>query len=208
MSRGGSLEGRQNVTLDQAGARPGGDGGELIELTSPRVGAWRPRIVPGHVVVGGDVLGEIEVLGQAIRVVAPASARGAVVMSAGAGRAYTAVAFGQVLYRLDPSAGAAASATEAAAAAAGASGLVFAAPTSGRFYSKSGPGKAPFVAAGDVVAEGQTLFLLEVMKTFNRVTYGGPGLPPRARVTRILVADEADVAQGDAILALEDAGAA
>jgi acetyl-CoA carboxylase biotin carboxyl carrier protein len=202
MSRGGSLEGRQNVVVDQAGVRPGGDAGELVELTSPRVGAWRPRILPGHVVVGGDVLGEIEVLGQAIRIVAPASARGAVVASTGAGRAYTAVTFGQLLYRLDPSAGAAEATTATAAAQAGASGLVFTAPTSGRFYSKSGPGKAPFVAAGDVVGEGQTLFLLEVMKTFNRVTYGGPGLPSRARIERILVADEADVAQGDPILAL------
>jgi acetyl-CoA carboxylase biotin carboxyl carrier protein len=200
MSRGGSLEGRQNVVVDQAGVRPAD--GELVELTSPRVGAWRPRILPGHVVVGGDILGEIEVLGQAIRIVAPASARGAVVASTGAGRAYTAVTFGQLLYRLDPSAGAAEGTAAAAATQAGASGLVFTAPTSGRFYSKSGPGKAPFVAAGDVVGEGQTLFLLEVMKTFNRVTYGGPGLPSRARIERILVADEADVAQGDPILAL------
>jgi acetyl-CoA carboxylase biotin carboxyl carrier protein len=42
-----------------------------------------------------------------------------------------------------------------------------------------------------------------VMKTFHRVTYGGPEVPPRARVTALLVADGADVNAGDPLLALE-----
>ena len=41
------------------------------------------------------------------------------------------------------------------------------------------------------------------MKTFNRVTYGGPDLPETARVSRILVAEGADVNAGDPLLALE-----
>jgi biotin carboxyl carrier protein len=41
--------------------------------------------------------------------------------------------------------------------------------------------------------------LLEVMKTFNRVTYSGA----RVRVTELLVADGADVNAGDPLLALE-----
>ena len=40
------------------------------------------------------------------------------------------------------------------------------------------------------------------MKTFNRVTYGGAGLPERARVEKILVADGDDVNAGDPLLAL------
>jgi acetyl-CoA carboxylase biotin carboxyl carrier protein len=44
--------------------------------------------------------------------------------------------------------------------------------------------------------------LLEVMKTFHRVTYGGPGLPDTARVVRVLIADGDDVNAGDPLLAL------
>jgi acetyl-CoA carboxylase biotin carboxyl carrier protein len=53
------------------------------------------------------------------------------------------------------------------------------------------------------LAAGVTVCLLEVMKTFHRVTYGGADVPPRARVRELLVADGADVNQGDALLALE-----
>jgi multidrug efflux pump subunit AcrA (membrane-fusion protein) len=35
------------------------------------------------------------------------------------------------------------------------------------------------------------------------VTYGGSDVPPRARVRELLVADGADVNQGDALLALD-----
>jgi acetyl-CoA carboxylase biotin carboxyl carrier protein len=80
---------------------------------------------------------------------------------------------------------------------------VFAAPLSGRFFARPGPGKPPFVEVGAVLEPGATVCMLEVMKTFNRVTYGGHGLPERARVAAILVADEEDVTMGQAILRLE-----
>ncbi len=47
--------------------------------------------------------------------------------------------------------------------------------------------------------------LLEVMKTFNRVQYGGPGLPARARVVRVVPDNESDVDGGDILLELEPA---
>ena len=46
---------------------------------------------------------------------------------------------------------------------------------------------------------GATVCLLEVMKTFHRVTYGGAPV----RVRELLVADGADVNAGDPLLALE-----
>ena len=188
-----------------AAVATGGDGDAPIELGSPLVGRWHPRVRPGHLVLAGDLLGDLEVLGQIVRVVAPAGAHGVVVEAAGGGRTRTPVAWGERLYRLDPRAQSAATAGEASEVRTTAAdgGMVFPAPTSGRFYSRSGPSKPPFVVAGDELTEGQTVCLLEVMKTFHRVTYGGAGLPPRARVAAVLVADEADVAQGDPILRLE-----
>ena len=82
-------------------------------------------------------------------------------------------------------------------------GLVFRAPTSGRFYGRSSPDKPPFVTAGDELAAGATVCLLEVMKTFHRVHYGGADLPERAKVREVLVKDGDDVSAGDALLALE-----
>ncbi|MEO7731674.1 MAG: biotin/lipoyl-containing protein, partial [Kofleriaceae bacterium] len=77
------------------------------------------------------------------------------------------------------------------------------APTSGRFYGRSTPDKPPFVVEGAQLVQGATICLLEVMKTFHRVTYGGAGLPETARIRKLLVADGADVNAGDPLLALE-----
>lgn len=44
------------------------------------------------------------------------------------------------------------------------------APMVGTFYAASAPGAAPFVAAGDTVAEGQTLCIVEAMKLMNEIT--------------------------------------
>jgi biotin carboxyl carrier protein len=41
------------------------------------------------------------------------------------------------------------------------------------------------------------------MKTFHRVTYGGPGLPAAARIAAVIVADDADVGPGDPLFRLE-----
>ena len=55
------------------------------------------------------------------------------------------------------------------------------------------------------VEAGQTVCLIEVMKTFHRVTYGGGDLPDQASVVEILVGDDADVTAGQPLLALASA---
>ena len=80
--------------------------------------------------------------------------------------------------------------------------LSFVAPMSGRFYSRPSPTEAPFVAVGDTVQQGQTVGLLEVMKTFNRLVYQGDALPEQATIERVVPNEGDDVVRGDAILAL------
>ena len=92
-----------------------------------------------------------------------------------------------------------------AAASVEVDGLTFRAPIAGRPYFRPSPGKPPFIKVGDVVERGTTLCLLEVMKTFSRISYGGDGLPERARVVKFLVEDGADVDQGAPLLKLEPA---
>jgi biotin carboxyl carrier protein len=80
--------------------------------------------------------------------------------------------------------------------------LAFIAPMSGRFYSRPSPSEPPFVSDGDIVKRGQTLGLLEVMKTFNRLVYEGDSLPDAAKVEKVVPNEGDDVVRGDVILAL------
>jgi len=68
----------------------------------------------------------------------------------------------------------------------------------GVVYTSAEPGQPPFVKAGDQVAEGQTLLLIEAMKVFNPITATRAG-----RVTRILVTNGAPVEFGEPLLILE-----
>ena len=71
-------------------------------------------------------------------------------------------------------------------------------PMVGVVYVAPEPGAAPFVAVGDMVAEGQSLFLIEAMKTFNPVRAQKGG-----KVTQILVADGTPVEYGEPLLIIE-----
>ena len=178
------------------------------ELHVPAVGWWRPLVAGGQIVQTGDTLGELTVLGVAYRVVAGPGVRGAVTDGGPRSpRGPRGVDVASAIFVVDPAALAnAGSADESASAATAAkSGLAVCAPSSGRFYGRPGPGKPAFVSAGDVIKEGHTVCLLEVMKTFHRVTYGGAGLPPEARVVAVAVADEADVNSGDVLVRVEPA---
>lgn len=77
-------------------------------------------------------------------------------------------------------------------------GHIVTAPMVGVIYYAPEPGAEPFVRVGETVSDGQTLFLIEAMKTFN------PVRAPRAgTVTRILVPDGAPVEFGEELLILE-----
>ena len=71
-------------------------------------------------------------------------------------------------------------------------------PIVGTVYMAREPGAAPFVRAGDTVREGDTLLLIEAMKTYNEVR-----APRGGRVARILVSDGDPVEFGAPLLVLE-----
>jgi acetyl-CoA carboxylase biotin carboxyl carrier protein len=197
-------EGREHEPELTALTAPSSAPGARIEVRAPAVGLWREAPVPGTLVRPGDAIGRLEVLGVLHRLVAPAGGHGIVVPGHADERARRPVEHGQLLLVLDPEAAAGVAAEDAAVAEgpAATGGPVFRAPTSGRFYSRPGPDRPPFVQAGEEIAVGQTVCLLEVMKTFHRVTYGGKGLPERARVQAVLPAEESDLNAGDVILVL------
>jgi acetyl-CoA carboxylase biotin carboxyl carrier protein len=177
----------------------------LLRLESPTVGLYRGEPAPGAVVAAGAAIGQLEILGVLHHLLAPAEAAGVVVAQDGPRLARHPVGHGDLLVALDPEAAVAGGKSAGAGPAAGAAArdaLVFRAPTSGRLYLRGGPGKPPLVQAGDRIVAGQAVALIEVMKTFSRLHYGGEGLPSPARVVAILARDEDDVAAGDPLFEL------
>ena len=71
-------------------------------------------------------------------------------------------------------------------------------PMVGIVYLAPEPGAAPFVTLGQTVSAGQTLLLIEAMKTFNQIKAPKGGI-----VARILVAPGAPVEYGQPLLILE-----
>ena len=71
-------------------------------------------------------------------------------------------------------------------------------PLVGVVYVAAEPGGPPFVRVGDEISEGDTLFIVEAMKTMNPVR-----APSGGRVSRILAENGARVEYGEALLILE-----
>lgn len=71
-------------------------------------------------------------------------------------------------------------------------------PMVGTAYLSAEPGVDAFVKVGDTVKEGQTLLIIEAMKTMNQIP-----APKSGKVTRILVDDGAPVEFGDPLIILE-----
>ncbi|HTB45669.1 MAG TPA: acetyl-CoA carboxylase biotin carboxyl carrier protein subunit [Acetobacteraceae bacterium] len=71
-------------------------------------------------------------------------------------------------------------------------------PMVGVAYLLPEPGAAAFVSVGQTVAAGQTLLLIEAMKTFNQIK-----APKAGTVARVLVANGAPVEYGEVLMILE-----
>jgi acetyl-CoA carboxylase biotin carboxyl carrier protein len=71
-------------------------------------------------------------------------------------------------------------------------------PMVGVAYLLPEPGSPPFVTIGQAVAVGQTLLLIEAMKTFNQIK-----APKAGTVARVLVANGAPVEYGEVLMILE-----
>jgi acetyl-CoA carboxylase biotin carboxyl carrier protein len=68
----------------------------------------------------------------------------------------------------------------------------------GTAYLSPAPGSRPFVEAGAAVKEGQTILIIEAMKTMNQIP-----APRSGRVVEILVEDGAPVEYGEALIIIE-----
>jgi biotin carboxyl carrier protein len=171
--------------------------GALI-VASPVVGLADLTLHTGVFLNRYDSVLTMVVLGRRHVLRLPRDVQGWVVQ-AFIGNALTPVGFDAPLLRLDPRIGAEARVAQSAGGGSGnpddsaGDNLVVKAPTEGIFYRRSAPDTPPFVEVGGTVTNGTVLGLIEVMKCFNQIAYGGPGLPETGTVSRILVQDAAEV---------------
>lgn len=186
-------------TLDAVVGKEPFDEGVTGRLEAPSVGIFRATVRTGDAVEPGRELGRLSVVGRSVVVAAPAGARGQVLSVADRG----AVQYGQPLVTLG-----AATAAEAEAAAGGqaasADGYAVKAPIDGIFYARPSPDADPYVTVGASVSAGQTVGLIEVMKTFNPVSLGGAGAPSSGTVLAMLASDGDEVAAGDVLLRISE----
>ena len=96
------------------------------------------------------------------------------------------------VYAAPAPAPAAVSASSARPAEAEHEGDVVNSPMVGTVYLQPEPGAPPFVRVGDTVSEGQTLLIIEAMKTMNPIP-----APRAGRILEMLVADGQPVEFGE-----------
>ncbi|WP_127143449.1 acetyl-CoA carboxylase biotin carboxyl carrier protein [Pelagibacterium montanilacus] len=100
-----------------------------------------------------------------------------------------------------PAAAAPAAATSVAEASSdeiAASPATLTSPMVGTAYLSPEPGARPFVEVGSKVAEGQTVLIIEAMKTMNQIPAHKSGT-----ITRILVTDATPVEYGEPLMVIE-----
>lgn len=71
-------------------------------------------------------------------------------------------------------------------------------PMVGTVYLSPEPGAAPFISLGDQVSEGQTLLIVEAMKTMNQIISPRSGI-----IKRILVEDGTPIEYGAPLVIIE-----
>ena len=78
------------------------------------------------------------------------------------------------------------------------SGYTLTSPMVGTCYHSPAPGSPPFVEVGQTVKEGQTVLIIEAMKTMNQIP-----APRAGTVTRILIEDGQPVEFGEPLMIIE-----
>ena len=71
-------------------------------------------------------------------------------------------------------------------------------PMVGTIYMQAEPGAEPFISVGSTVSEGDTLLIVEAMKTMNQIPS-----PKSGTVKRIFVEDGAAVEFGSPLVVVE-----
>jgi acetyl-CoA carboxylase biotin carboxyl carrier protein len=169
------------------------EGEGTATLRSPAVGVFRPSLVLGGCVTGGELLGRLQILGRSHDVRVPSLC--AVYRITYLYRGDTEYGGTLMVVNLgDAESGERVTSEGPADLPDGAAAVR--APIDGMFFSASSPEDPPFVTVGATVEDGQIVGLVEVMKFFYEIRAEGVS----GTVTRIDVSNADAVESGDPIL--------
>jgi len=174
--------------------------GALV-VRAPAVGVVTIAVEDGALVGSGAVVGTLTRIRSRRSLVLPDGGEGRVASVAKGDRS-RAAGYGEELFRIVPLVDSAKAAPAPRARKAAVAGRAVVAPTAGVFYRAPTAGAAAYVAPGSRVRRGQPIGLIEVMKTFNPIPYGGEGLPDEAEVVEILAGDGEEVRAGQPLVAV------
>ncbi|MGD2109690.1 MAG: hypothetical protein PVI86_09890 [Phycisphaerae bacterium] len=193
-----------------AKVRPDEDDPDVLVVTSPVVGIADGAPKAGVFVNALDRLITMKILNQRYALRMPRDVHGRITEVC-IPNAFTPIAYGEPIARVDPRAIEAGGA--GAAGALGESGtpgspdeagfITIKAPSEGIFYRRPSPDAPPFVEVGATVSSGTTLGLVEIMKCFHQITYGGTGLPETGEIVRILAEDAGEVQFGQPLFSVK-----
>ncbi len=189
-----------------ARTRPDEVDSALLLITSPVVGIAEGSPRKGVFLNSLDRIVSIKIMGERHVIRLPRNVHGWVAETYFP-NCMTPLAFGDPLIRLDPRAAQTAgdalpevgSETDAPGGSEAPGAIIISSPSDGIFYRRSSPGSDPYVEVGSVVTPGTVLGLVEVMKCFNQITYGGVGFSRKCTVSKILADDTAEVQFGQAL---------
>ena len=172
-----------------------------VRVLAPAIGWWTEHPPAGALLGAGSRVGVLLRAGRQVPMHLPADVGGRICTPLSSDR-MLAVEYGQPLFDLAPLSAVAepAGARPATGEGAGEGLLAVSSPTDGIFYRRPAPGAPPFVDVGATIEQGHPVGLIEVMKTFHQVLYGGAGLPARAVVAQVRCEDGAEVHAGEALL--------
>jgi acetyl-CoA carboxylase biotin carboxyl carrier protein len=185
------------------------DGGWLV--LSPAVGIVRGLPRPGRTIAGGETFARLTIVGRTHALLLPEEIGGVVTGLAveGFGADAIAVEHGQPILTLAAIASATDARSKARAAAPGSKRAAASeipagchavlSPADGVFYRRPRPSDPAYVEAGARIHPGQTLALIEAMKCFSAIVYGGAGLPEEAELVEIRAEDAAEVKHGQVL---------
>ena len=179
-------------------------------VLAPAVGLWGAHPAPGALLSPGASVGTLVQGNRGRALTLPAAISGRIVSPLPRDRV-VAVAYRSVLFELAPLTADELHPAEAADRTLHPAGVelpqgarAVLAPTDGVFYRRPGPGAPAFVEVGQKVRAGQAVGLVEVMKTFNQVLYGGADLPDSATVLEVRAEDGTEIRAGQVLLLVRE----
>jgi len=168
-----------------------------LVLGSPAVGRFSADVRVGEVLIGGSRAGWLTSLGRKLELLVPSGVTGRVA-DVELGASMDPVEYAQHLLRLVPveaagGGGAAAVGSDDRAGELPEGTFAVRSSIHGMFYQRPRPDEPPYVEIGQIIDHGATLGLVEVMKCFSAVVYGGHDLPTRAEIIEVRAEDGAEV---------------